>query len=124
LQFNQALNQLSQLAWAIERSGTRSQQGQQGFGAGSSGSGGPGGSPQGGLSPDEVLQQRIYNSILQSKDPASMLSATIAKFSPAAKLEILNGLEKQLLTSYSPANDQIIQAVQYQKQNVFPFPER
>lgn len=125
IQFNQALNQLSQLAWAVERSGMRPPQGQPSFGSTGGGSGsGPGGSPTGGLSPDEVLQQRIYNSILQSRDPASTLSATISKFSPAAKLEILNGLEKQLLTSYTPSNDPIIQAVQYQKQNVFPFPDR
>ena len=125
LQFNQALNQLSQLAWAVERSGMRSQQGQQGSGAASGGpSGGPDGSPKGGLSPDEVLQQRIYNAILQSRDPAGTLSATVSKFSPAAKLEILNGLEKQLLTSYTPSNDPIIKAVQDEKQIVFNFPQR
>lgn len=125
LQFNQALSQLSQLAWAVERSGMRSSGIGGGPGtAGSSGGTNPDGSPKGGLSPDEVLQQRIFNSILQSKDPASMLSAAIARFSPAAKMEILNGLEKQLLTAYTPVNDPIIKAVQDEKQMVIPFPQR
>lgn len=112
LQFNQALNQLSQLAWAVERSGMRSPQGQQGYMQGSTppGGGGPTSTP----TPEEKLLKQaeiMARQMIQSSQPETVVQMAIQNVPPAVREFVLRGIEQQLRAQNVPANDDSYRAV-------------
>lgn len=110
LQFNQALNQLSQLAWAIERSGTRQSQ----VGVGATGPAGGGGGGSGPPSPEEkVLRdaETIARGLVRSSQPETALQMALQNVPPATREFVLRGIERQLKMVNVPANDDSFKAV-------------
>lgn len=111
LQFNQALNQLSQLAWAIERSGTR--QSQLGVGAtGPAGGGGGGGSSP--PTPEEKIlrdAETIARGLVRSSQPETALQMALQNVPPATREFVLRGIERQLKMVNVSANDDSFKAV-------------
>jgi hypothetical protein len=100
VQFNNALNQLANLAWSVERTGKRR--------PGPTGSPGPGG--PGGTSPDQSNKREQYlNSLaqylLKVNDPEQALPQALSKLPPMVRQSILASLEGRLRMMSVPAND-------------------